>query len=241
MSVCRAAKMSGVPESTLWDRTLGLQPVPDATTGYVTNPGPSPTFSKIEENQLFNHVSYMVKIGYGYSRKEFTHLATDFAICLNKKVMLSHHLEILGLTDTKPDILSSPYQAPEAVCGQGQSNLSCCITGILHSAWFLVKRKWSAWKTWMYLEHRWNWPSDGTQSFKGSLPERFTASGNNPIKGQNNHYHNWWQCSRRQNTPLLHLPWEEVVWRPAARRHTWLQNWVGLTPRYSSTTFSTTS
>ena len=42
MSVCRAAKMSGVPESTLRDRTLGLQPVPDATTGYVIKPGPSP-------------------------------------------------------------------------------------------------------------------------------------------------------------------------------------------------------
>ena len=75
--------MFGVPESTLRDRTLGLQPVPDTTTGYVTNPGPSPTFRKIEENQLFNHVNYMSKIGYGYSRKEFTHLATDF--CLNIK------------------------------------------------------------------------------------------------------------------------------------------------------------
>ena len=119
MSVCRAAKMSGVPENTLRDRTLGLQPVPDATTGYVTNPGPSPTFSKIEENQLFNHVSYMAKIGYGYSRKEFTHLATDFAICLNKKVMLSHHLEILGLTDTKPDILSSPLPSTRSCLWSG--------------------------------------------------------------------------------------------------------------------------
>ena len=101
MSVCRAAKMSGVPESTLWDRTLGLQPVPDATTGYVTNPGPSPTFSKIEENELFNHVSYMSKIGYGFSRNECTNLSTEFAISLG------HHLESLGLTDTKPDIISS--------------------------------------------------------------------------------------------------------------------------------------
>ena len=116
MSVCRAAKMFGVPKSTLRDRTLGLQPVPDATTGYVTNSGPSPTFSKIEENQLFNHVGYISKIGYGYSRKDFTHLATDFAICLNKRVMLSHHLEILGLTDTKPDILSSPLPIPRS-CG----------------------------------------------------------------------------------------------------------------------------
>mgnify|MGYP000140301650 FL=1 len=77
--------MFGVPESTLRDRTLGLQPVPHATTGYVTNSGPSPMFSKIEENQLFNLVSYISKIGYGYSRKEFTHLATDFAISLKNK------------------------------------------------------------------------------------------------------------------------------------------------------------
>ena len=91
-------------------------------------------------------------------------------------------------------------KSPEAFCGLVQSNLSCLSTGILHPAWFVVKRKWSAWKTSMYLEHRWNRPSDGTQSFKGSLPERFIASGNNLIQGQNNHYYRWWHCSRRQNT-----------------------------------------
>ena len=46
---------------------------------------PSHFVYNIARQLSVNHVSYMSKIGYGYSRKEFTHLATDFAISLEKK------------------------------------------------------------------------------------------------------------------------------------------------------------
>jgi hypothetical protein len=76
--------MFGVPESTLRDRTLGLQPVPTSEV-FPSNPGPSPTFTSEEEKQLVSHVTYMAGIGYGYSRKDFLTLATDFAVSFNKK------------------------------------------------------------------------------------------------------------------------------------------------------------
>lgn len=62
------------------DRTLGLQPVPDTQDVYVLNSGLAPMFSRSEKKQLIDHLSYMPSIGYGYSKKEFLHLATDFAI-----------------------------------------------------------------------------------------------------------------------------------------------------------------
>lgn len=85
MSVCKAAKLFGVPESTLRDRTLGLQSVPDEKEGFLSNPGPAPTFSKTEESDLVAHADYMSTIGYGYSKKEFLRLATDYALSLGKK------------------------------------------------------------------------------------------------------------------------------------------------------------
>lgn len=80
-SVYKAARVYGVPESTLRDRTLGLQPVDDI----LPTPGPGTTLSREEERMLIDHIEYMSSIGYGYSRKEFLNLATDFAISLKKK------------------------------------------------------------------------------------------------------------------------------------------------------------
>ncbi|WAR25275.1 hypothetical protein MAR_010979 [Mya arenaria] len=80
MSVYKASRVYGVPESTLRDRTLGLQP-----TGDLPYVGPGPLFSKNEESQLVEHVAYMTRIVYGYSRQEFMSLATDYAISLKKK------------------------------------------------------------------------------------------------------------------------------------------------------------
>ena len=80
----KAAGMYGIPESTLRDRTLGIQPVVGEAEN-MPRPGPAATFSRDEEKQLVDHSTYMASIGYGYSRQEFFTLATDFAISLGKK------------------------------------------------------------------------------------------------------------------------------------------------------------
>ena len=83
-SVYKAARLYGIPESTLRDtcRTLGLQPVEDDV---LPTPGPGTTLSREEERMLTGHMEYMNSIGYGYSRQEFLNLATDFAVSLKKK------------------------------------------------------------------------------------------------------------------------------------------------------------
>ncbi|WAR16705.1 hypothetical protein MAR_031299 [Mya arenaria] len=50
MSVYKASRVYGVTESTLRDRTHGLQP-----TGDLPYAGPGPLFSKNEESQLVEH------------------------------------------------------------------------------------------------------------------------------------------------------------------------------------------
>ncbi|WAR08421.1 hypothetical protein MAR_018379 [Mya arenaria] len=87
MSVYKASREYGVPESTLRDRTLGQQP-----TGDLPYAGPGPLFSKNEESQPVEHVAYMARIGYGYSRQEFMSLATDYAISLKKKIEMDSPL-----------------------------------------------------------------------------------------------------------------------------------------------------
>lgn len=80
MSVYKAARVFGVPESTLRDRHLGLQP-----TEYLPSHGPDPLFSKEEEKSLVDHMTYMSNIGYGYSRQSFLDLAFEFAVAIGKK------------------------------------------------------------------------------------------------------------------------------------------------------------
>jgi len=78
MSIYKVARVFGVPESTLRDRHLGIQPV-----DHVPSHGPKPVFTRDEENLLVNHVSYMSNIG--YSRQAFLDIANEFAVILGKK------------------------------------------------------------------------------------------------------------------------------------------------------------
>ncbi|WAR15710.1 hypothetical protein MAR_005815 [Mya arenaria] len=84
MSVYKAAILYGLPESTLRDRTLGLQPV---TNKYDNLPslGQPLTFTANEERQLVEHLTYVASIGYGYTQSELLSLATDWAITLHRK------------------------------------------------------------------------------------------------------------------------------------------------------------
>ncbi|XP_052771636.1 uncharacterized protein LOC128211197 isoform X1 [Mya arenaria] len=84
MSVYKAARLYGLPESTLRDRTLGLQPVTDETE-YLPCSGHQPTFTTNEEKQLVDHISYMASIGYSFNRVELLNLATDWAMTLGRK------------------------------------------------------------------------------------------------------------------------------------------------------------
>ncbi|KAH3839056.1 hypothetical protein DPMN_112478 [Dreissena polymorpha] len=61
MSIYKAARVFGFPESTLRDRHLGIQPVDQ-----LPSHGPKPIFPRDEENLLVNHLSYMSNIEYGY-------------------------------------------------------------------------------------------------------------------------------------------------------------------------------
>ena len=80
ISVYKCPKIFGIPESTLRDRHLGLQPGES-----VPRLGKMPMFSTAEEQGLVDHVKYMATIGYGYSKQEFLNLSNDFAISLGKK------------------------------------------------------------------------------------------------------------------------------------------------------------
>ena len=79
MSVYRAAKQFGVPESTLRDRTLGLVSL-DAVSG------PEPILTKTEEQKLVGHIKHMAAIGHGYNRKNIQEVATEYARSLGKDV-----------------------------------------------------------------------------------------------------------------------------------------------------------
>ena len=80
MSVYKAARVFGIPESTLRDRHLLNQPVET-----LPSHGPDPLFTKEEEKMLVDHLMYMSEIGYGYSRQSFLDMAFEFAIIIGKK------------------------------------------------------------------------------------------------------------------------------------------------------------
>ena len=79
LSVYRASREYGVPESTLRDRTLGLVDLENCTSG------PKRIFSVEEEESLAEHFKYMASIGYGYSKQEVINLATDLAVFQGKR------------------------------------------------------------------------------------------------------------------------------------------------------------
>ena len=72
MSVYRAARNYGVPEST-----LRLVSVTGKSLNFL--------FDEDTEKKLVDHIKYMASIGYGYSRCDVLYLATDLAISLGKK------------------------------------------------------------------------------------------------------------------------------------------------------------
>ena len=73
LPVERVAKIFSIPVNTLKDRVRGK-------TGIDTvKSGPPPTFSTEHEALLYQHLSTMSEIGYGYSRHDTINLATDYA------------------------------------------------------------------------------------------------------------------------------------------------------------------
>lgn len=80
MSVYRAARTYSVPESTLRDRTR-CNVALDAT------PGPETILSWEEEKHLVEHIKYMGDIGYGYTKSNVQHMATDYCKSMGKSVI----------------------------------------------------------------------------------------------------------------------------------------------------------
>jgi hypothetical protein len=76
MSTCKAARVFGVPRSTLQDRLFGKVDLETVKSG------PPPLFSQEQEALLAGHLKTMDEVGYGYSRHETINLATDYAIQL---------------------------------------------------------------------------------------------------------------------------------------------------------------
>ena len=74
MSVHGAARRFNVPLTTLRDRVDGRVDVDSVSSG-----APS-LFTQEEEAFIVEHVKSMAEIGYGYTRAEVIHLASDYAI-----------------------------------------------------------------------------------------------------------------------------------------------------------------
>lgn len=79
VSVCKAAKIYGVPEQTLRDRVKG-KIHPDCVTT-----GRDPIFSMFEEAKIVEHLKIMASYGYGYTKQETVDLASDYAVQLGKR------------------------------------------------------------------------------------------------------------------------------------------------------------
>ena len=71
-NVLRAAKQFGVPRQTLGDRVSGK-------VVHGTKPGPKPSLTSVEENQLSNFLVDVAKAGYGKTRKQIMGLAESVA------------------------------------------------------------------------------------------------------------------------------------------------------------------
>ena len=77
-SIYKASELTGVPQSTIGDRFIG-RVAEDAKMGCPS------MFSEEEEQKLIDHVKFMSKLGYSYSRSQFINLATDMADFLKKR------------------------------------------------------------------------------------------------------------------------------------------------------------
>ena len=78
MSIYKASKITGVPQTTLKDRKSGRIDLNCISTGHPA------VFSDQEELKIKNHVIEMASMGYGYSRRELLQLSSDMAHFLGK-------------------------------------------------------------------------------------------------------------------------------------------------------------
>ncbi|XP_046560004.1 MFS-type transporter clz9-like [Haliotis rubra] len=78
MAIRKAARLFGIPVSTLHDRLSGKI---DIT---CTRPGPEPLFNRQEEEKLVDHVKSMGSYGFGYTRNDVITIATDLGVSLGK-------------------------------------------------------------------------------------------------------------------------------------------------------------
>ncbi|KAL5014661.1 hypothetical protein ScPMuIL_008931 [Solemya velum] len=85
MAVKKAARVHDVPETTLRDRVKGQDSIDTVRSG------PAPLLSLEAEARLMNHISFMARVGYGYTRSEVCYLATDLATKLGK-ILAEHDL-----------------------------------------------------------------------------------------------------------------------------------------------------
>ncbi|KAJ8309288.1 LOW QUALITY PROTEIN: hypothetical protein KUTeg_014162 [Tegillarca granosa] len=79
LAVRKAAKLYGVPLTTLRDR------VDQRVHVDTVKSGPDPLLSELEEARLVEHIGYMAELGYGYSRAQVIALASDLAIHVGKR------------------------------------------------------------------------------------------------------------------------------------------------------------
>ncbi|XP_052268555.1 uncharacterized protein LOC127869937 [Dreissena polymorpha] len=77
VSAYRASRMFAVPETTLRDRIKGRVDV-EAKVGHET------IFTIEEEKKLYDHVTYMAEIGFGYTKKSVQYMGRDYAESLGK-------------------------------------------------------------------------------------------------------------------------------------------------------------
>lgn len=79
VSVYAAARCHGVPISTLRDRVANRISVD------TTKSGPEPVLTLDQEQKLCAHIKSLAEVGYGYTRSEVIHLASDYAVSLGKR------------------------------------------------------------------------------------------------------------------------------------------------------------
>ena len=84
MSVYKAAKQFGVPESMLRDRTRGFVSLDGV-------PGGGTLFTKTEEEKLSGHIKHMAAIGHGYNKKNIQEVAKEYALFLGKDIKDTKH------------------------------------------------------------------------------------------------------------------------------------------------------
>jgi hypothetical protein len=100
MSAYRASKLYNVPPTTLRDRISGRVDA-DAKVRHET------ILTHEEEQKLYDHITYMANIGFGYSKTSVQYMTKDFADILGKKVKAEKALSdnwFYGFTKRWPEL-----------------------------------------------------------------------------------------------------------------------------------------